>query len=316
MLPRVVFMGSPDFALATLRSLASHYPVVGVVTQPDRPAGRGQNLTPPPIKKLALELEIPTIQPRRLREPEAMDQLRSWSPELIVVAAFGQILRQEVLDLPLYGCINVHASLLPRWRGAAPIHAAILAGDSHTGVTIMRMVPALDAGPMVLQAATPIAEDETAGELSLRLSELGALALIEAMTLISLGRAHEEPQDDARATYVGKIDRDSARIDWAQPAVIVCRSIRAYDPKPGAHTLHRGEPLKLFGARVLPHTNYAPGKIVEIEEHGMIVACGDGAVRITQVQPAGRGRMTPVELERGRGLKAGEKLGTSDELTR
>ena len=281
-----------------------------MVTQPDKPHGRSRStLVPSPVKEIALAEGIPVLQPEKPRGDEFIEQLRSFAPDVSVVVAYGHLIPKAVLDLPPMGSFNVHASLLPKLRGAAPIQGAILAGDHVTGVTIMRMVPALDAGPMVLQAATPIAEDETAGELTLRLSELGALALIEAMTLISLGRAHEEPQNDARATYAGKIDRDSARIDWMQPAAIVCRSIRAYDPKPGAHTLHRGEPLKLFGARVLPHTNHAPGRIVAIEEQGMIVACADGAVRITQLQPAGRGRMSPVELRRGRGIEAGEKLG-------
>ena len=268
---------------------------------------------PSPVKEIALDESIPVLQPDKPRGDDFIGHLGTFAPDISVVVAYGHLIPKAVLDLPPMGSFNVHASLLPKLRGAAPIQGAILGGFHETGVTIMRMVPALDAGPMVLQAATPIAEDETAGELALRLSELGALALIEAMTLISLGRAHEEPQDDARATYAGKIDRDSARIDWRQAALIVRLSIRAYDPKPGAHTLLRGEPVKLFGAGVLPHTNHAPGKVVEIEEQGMIVACGDGAVRITQIQPAGRGRMTPVELERGRGLKAGEKLGTTDE---
>jgi methionyl-tRNA formyltransferase len=280
------------------------------VTQPDKPRGRSRStLTPSPVKAIAIEEGIPVLQPEKPRGDEFIAQLRAFEPDVSVVVAYGHIIPKAVLDLPAMGSFNVHASLLPKLRGAAPIQGAILGGFHETGVTIMRMVPALDAGPIVLQAATPIAEDETLGELQLRLSELGALALIEAMTLIALGRAREEPQDDRRATYAGKIDRDSARIDWSQPAALVCRSIRAYDPKPGAHTSHRGEALKLFGARVLPHTNHAPGKVVEIGEQGMIVACGDGAVRITQLQPAGKTRMTPEVLARGRGVEAGEKLG-------
>lgn len=280
------------------------------MTQPDKPHGRSRSkLVPSAVKEIALEEGIPLLQPEKPRGEEFLSQLRSFEPDISVVVAYGHLIPKAALDLPPMGSFNVHASLLPKLRGAAPIQGAILAGFHETGVTIMRMVPALDAGPIVLQAATPIAEDETAGELTLRLSELGALALIEAMTLISLGRAHEEPQDEARATYVGKIDRDSAQIDWTQPAHIVSRSIRAYDPKPGAHTLHRGEPLKLFGARILPHTNHVPGKVVEIAEPGMMVACGEGAVRVTQVQPAGKNRMTAHQLARGRGIAAGEKLG-------
>jgi methionyl-tRNA formyltransferase len=283
-----------------------------VVTQPDKPQGRSRSrLVPSPVKAIALEEGIPVLQPERPRGDEFIAQLREFEPDVSVVVAYGHLIPKAVLDLPPSGSFNVHASLLPKLRGAAPIQGAILGGFIETGVTIMRMVPALDAGPIVLQAATPIAEDETAGELTLRLSELGALALIEAMTLISLGRAHEEPQDDARATYVGKIDRDSARIDWAQPARIVCRSIRAYDPRPGAHTLHRGEPMKLFGARILPDTGHAPGKVVSIDDAGLVVACGEGAVRVADIQLPGKKRMTGKELERGRGIAIGEKLGSA-----
>jgi methionyl-tRNA formyltransferase len=282
------------------------------VTQPDKPHGRSRSkLVPSPVKEIALEEGIPVLQPEKPRGDDFIAQLRELAPDVSVVVAYGHLIPKAVLDLPSMGSFNVHASLLPKLRGAAPIQGAILGGFHETGVTIMRMVPALDAGPMVLQAATPIAEDETAGELSLRLSELGALALIEAMTLISLGRAHEEPQDDARATYVGKIDRDSARIDWAQPARIVCRSIRAYDPRPGAHTLHRGEPMKLFGARILPDTGHAPGKVVSIDDAGLVVACGEGAVRVADIQLPGKKRMTGKELERGRGIAIGEKLGSA-----
>ena len=181
MTPSTVFMGSPDLALPILQALAAHYPIVGVVTQPDRPAGRGQALTPPPVKVLAEKLALPVIQPRRLREPEAMERLRSWAPELIVVAAFGQILRPEVLDLPRYGCINVHASLLPRWRGAAPIQAAILHGDADTGVTIMKMDPGVDTGPLLSQRSLPISPQDTAASLSEKLSALGAELLLETL---------------------------------------------------------------------------------------------------------------------------------------
>jgi len=281
-----------------------------VVTQPDKPQGRSRStLVPSPVKAIALEEGIPVLQPEKPRGDEFIAQLREFEPDVSVVVAYGHLIPKAVLDLPPSGSFNVHASLLPKLRGAAPIQGAILGGFIETGVTIMRMVPALDAGPIVLQAATPIAEDETAGELTLRLSELGALALIEAMTLISLGRAHEEPQDDKRATYVGKIDRESARIDWAQPARFVCRSIRAYDPRPGAHTLHRGEPMKLFGARILPDTGHAPGKVVSIDDAGLVVACGEGAVRIADIQLPGKKRMTGKELERGRGIAIGDKLG-------
>jgi methionyl-tRNA formyltransferase len=261
------------------------------------------------VKQIALDEGIPVLQPEKPRGDEFLAQLRGLAPDVSIVVAYGHIIPKAALDLPSLGSFNVHASLLPKLRGAAPIQGAILEGLHETGVTIMRMVPALDAGPMILQASTPVLEDETYGELQLRLSELGALALIEAMTLVSLGRAREEAQDDARATYAGKVEREAARVDWARHAAEIGRAIRAYDPKPGAFTLHRGEPLKLFGARVLPHTNHAPGKIVEVTAEGMVVACGDGAVRVTQVQPAGKTRMAPEQLARGRGMAEGEKLG-------
>ena len=261
------------------------------------------------MKEIALAEGIPVLQPEKPRGEEFVAQLRALEPDASIVVAYGHIIPKAVLDLPTSGSFNVHASLLPKLRGAAPIQAAILEGMHETGVTIMRMVPALDAGPMLLQVATPIAEDETYGELALRLSELGALALIEAMTLVAMGRAREEEQDEARATYAGKIDRESARLDWTQPAVAVCRSIRAYDPKPGAFTMHRGAPLKLFGARPLPRADHRPGEIVEVGADGMVVACGEGAVRVTQLQPAGKTRMAPEQLARGRGIAAGETLG-------
>lgn len=284
--------------------------MVGVVTQPDKPVGRSRSqLVPSPVKAIALEEGIPVLQPEKPRGEEFMAQLRALAPDVSIVVAYGHIIPKAVLDLPPSGSFNVHASLLPKLRGAAPIQGAILEGLRETGVTIMRMVPALDAGPIVLQASTPIAEDETYGELQLRLSELGALALVEAMTLVSLGQAREEPQDESRATYAGKIEREAARVDWTRSAVQVCRAIRAYDPKPGAHTTHRGEPMKLFGARPMAHTNHAPGNVVEIAADGMVVACGEGAVRVAQIQPAGKGRMTPEAVARGRGIAIGEKLG-------
>ena len=290
--------------------LGEGFDVVGVVTQPDRPVGRSRStLVPSPVKEIALAEGIPVLQPEKPRDEEFVAQLRALEPDVSVVVAYGHIIPKAVLDLPPSGSFNVHASLLPKLRGAAPIQAAILEGLPETGVTIMRMVPPLDAGPMLLQVSTPIAEDETYGELALRLSELGALALIEAMTLVAVGRAREEAQDDARATYAGKIDRESARIDWTRPTLDVCRRIRAYDPKPGAFTEHRGAALKLFGARRLPHVDRPPGEVVEISGEGMVVACGEGAVRVLQAQPAGKTRMAPEQLARVRGIAVGELLG-------
>lgn len=281
-----------------------------MVTQPDRAVGRSRStLVPSPVKEIAVAEGIPVLQPEKPRGEEFMAALRALQPDVSVVVAYGHIIPRAVLDLPPSGSFNVHASLLPKLRGAAPIQAAIREGLHETGATIMRMVPELDAGPMLLQVSTPIAEDETYGELALRLSELGALALVEAMTLVAVGRAREEPQDDARATYAGKIERESARIDWTQPALVICRAIRAYDPKPGAFTVHRGAPMKLFGARPVPDVEHAPGEVVEIAGDSMIVGCAEGAVRITQVQPSGKRRMSPEQLARGRGIAVGDRLG-------
>jgi methionyl-tRNA formyltransferase len=280
------------------------------VTQPDKPVGRKRSqVVASAVKAIALEEGIPVLQPEKPRGEEFMARLRELEPDVSIVVAYGHLIPRAVLDLPPLGSFNVHASLLPALRGAAPIQGAILAGLRETGVTIMRMVPALDAGPIVLQASTPILEDETYGELQLRLSELGALALIEAITLISLGRAREEAQDDARATFAGKIEREAARVDWTQPAAVVCRGIRAYDPKPGAYTTHRGEAMKLFGARIFPQRHEAPGRILDIGPEGIVVGCGEGAVRVTQLQLAGKTRMTPDLLARGRGIAVGETLG-------
>src|SRR5512134_2078708 len=212
---RVVFMGSPDFALPALKALAEHYDVVGVVTQPDRGSGRGRELKPPPVKTLALELGIPVMQPEKLRLPEAMEQLRAWSPDLIVVAAFGQILKKDVLELPRYGCINVHASLLPRWRGAAPINAAILHGDEATGVTIMKMDVGLDTGPMLSQRSIRLTREDTAGSVFEKLSTLGADLLIETLPDYLSGKLAPVPQQEEGATYAPMLKKEEGRLDFA-----------------------------------------------------------------------------------------------------
>ncbi|HEX2719147.1 MAG TPA: methionyl-tRNA formyltransferase [Gemmatimonadaceae bacterium] len=312
---RLVYWGTPEFATPPLRALLGEgFDVVGVVTQPDKPVGRSRSkLEAPPVKRLALDEGIPVLQPEKPRGVEFEARLRELEPDASVVVAYGHIIPKAVLDLPTSGSFNVHASLLPALRGAAPIQGAILEGLTETGVTIMRMVPALDAGPIVLQVRTPVPDDETYGELQLRLSELGALALVEAMTLVALGRSREEPQDDSLATYAPKIERESARIDWSRGAIAISRAIRAYDPRPGAFTTHRGAPLKLFGVRILPTTGAEPGTIVDIDADGMVVATEAGAVRVAQVQPAGKTRMTPVALARGRGIAVGDRLGSEHE---
>jgi methionyl-tRNA formyltransferase len=299
-----------------LRALVGEgFDVCGVVTQPDRPRGRSRSkLVPSPIKEIAVAESIPVLQPEKPRGGEFIEQVRALEPELSVVVSYGHILSKEIIELPPMGTFNVHASLLPKLRGAAPIQAAIREGFIETGVTIMRMVPALDAGPIVLQARTPIAEDETAGELELRLSELGALALIEALTLLSLGEASEREQNDELATYAPKIEREMARILWEEGNGVVARHIRAYDPKPGAFAERNGEELKLFGALATEEGgdegSTKAGEVIRIDRSGMLVACGDGAVRVLQVQAPGKRRISALEFARGRGIAVGDVLGS------
>lgn len=308
---RVLFWGTPDFATPALRALLGEgHEVVAVVTQPDRPQGRHRSaLVPPPVKRVALEEEIPVLQPERPRGPDFEATLRAFEPDVSVVVAYGHILPRSVIDLPRLGTVNIHASLLPRWRGAAPIQAAILAGDTETGVSIMRMVERLDAGPVLLQAPTPIPPDETFGELQLRLSELGALAIVEGLALLALGAGEERAQDDARVTYAPKVDRERARIDWTGPAAEVARAVRAYDPAPGAHTRLRDADVKLFGARPAADAAGDPGRVLAIDEMGMLVACGSGGVRIAYAQPAGRRRLAALDWAQGRGVSVGERFG-------
>jgi methionyl-tRNA formyltransferase len=283
-------MGSPEFATATLRAVAAQYPVVGVVTQPDRPAGRGQALTPPAVKPLAEQLGLAVIQPRRLKEPEAMAQLRAWAPDLIIVAAFGQILRAEVLDLPRYGCINVHASLLPRWRGAAPIQAAILNGDEQTGVTIMRMDPGVDTGPVLSQRAEPILPDDTAATLGERLAKQGAALLVETLPGYLDGTLQPQPQDDAQATYAPLLKKEDGRLDFNQPAQALARRVRALNPWPGAFTLWQGQVLKILRAHAAGHLpEPAAGPGAAAVWNGLpAVAAGDGWLVLDELQPAGK----------------------------
>lgn len=305
---RIVFWGTPDFATSPLRALIGEgFDVVGVITQPDRPRGRSHSqLDPSPVKIVAMEEGIPVLQPERPRGPEFVQALRDLAPDLSVVVAYGHILPREVIDLPARGTLNIHASLLPKLRGAAPIQAAIAGGLEETGVTIMRMVPALDAGPVMHTLTTPIFADETGGELTLRLSELGATALLEALALMEFGAAAERPQDDAQATYAAKIEREHALVDWAVSAAVVARRIRAYDPKPGAWSVLGSAEVRLFGARAITDRSGAPGEVLETDELGLIVACGTGAVAIKEVHPAGKRRMAALDWAQGRGCRVGD----------
>ena len=294
---RVVFMGTPEFAVPSLRALAEHTTVAGVVTQPDRPAGRGQKLLESPVKALALRHNLPVIQPHRLREPQALEQLRAWRPDLIVVAAFGQILKPAVLDLPPHGCLNVHASLLPRWRGAAPIAAAIAAGDVETGVTIMKMDAGLDTGPMLARRTEAIRPDDTTATLSARLAEVGAALLIQTLPDYLNGALAPQAQDDALATYAPQLKKEDGHLDFTRAAVELERRVRAFNPWPGAFALWNGQPLKVLRARVI-ESHGDPGVVRQTLE-GLAVTCGEGALLLEVVQPAGKRAMRADEFVRG-----------------
>jgi len=286
----LVFMGSPDFALTTLKALAQQYEVVGVVTQPDRASGRGRELKPPPVKLLARELGIPVMQPEKLRQPEAMEQLRIWNPELIVVAAFGQILKKDVLDLPRFGCINVHASLLPRWRGAAPINAAILHGDEETGVTIMKMDEGLDTGPMLAQRSIPLTQDDTAGSVFETLSHLGTDLLIETLPDYLSGKIQPVPQPEAGATYAPMLKKEEGRLDFTRPAEELERRVRAFNPWPGAFMDFDGMLLKVHRARVEAGDAAVGQRLVYQDQPA--VGAGGGLLVLDEVQPAGKKPMS------------------------
>ena len=306
---RVAFWGTPEFAAPALRALVGEgFEVVAVVTQPDKPQGRDREIIPSPVKQIAIEEEIPLFQPKSARDPELFDKLSEIKPDIAVVVAYGQILPKTIIDLPKLGTLNIHASLLPALRGAAPIHAAIRQGLTQTGVTVMRVTPPLDAGPIILQAGTHIFEDETYGELQVRLSELGALTLVEAMTLISLGKAEETPQDDSRATYAAKVTRESSRIDWNEAAIEISRLIRSSDPKPGAFTKTPKGDVKLFGPKVMDGIKGAPGEVMSATGE-LVIACGIDAIRISGVQPEGKSRMTAHQWVRGRGTAVGDRYG-------
>ena len=284
---RCVFMGSPEFALPTLEAITEKFSVAGVVTQPDRPAGRGRALTPPPVKILAQDLGLPIIQPNRMRDPDAMQRLHEWNPDVIVVAAFGQILRPEVLDLPRFGSINVHASLLPRWRGAAPIQAAILHGDPVTGVTIMKMDPGVDTGPILSQQSIPIHPEDTAGTLSDRLASLGAELLVQTLPRYIEGEIEPRPQDDSQATYAPMLKKSDGELDFSQPAEQLARKVRAFNPWPGAFFFWMGQRLKVLRAHAAADPGAAPGKTTVLE--GLpAIGTGNGLLVLDEVQPAGK----------------------------
>jgi len=306
---RVVFWGTPEFAAPALRALIGEgFEVVGVVTQPDKPQGRSREIIPSPVKKIAIDEEIPVFQPKNARDAELFAKLGELKPDISVVVAYGHILPQKIIDLPKLGTLNIHASLLPLLRGAAPIQAAIRQGLTETGVTVMRVVQALDAGPMLFKATTQIFEDETYGELRERLAELGALTLVETLTLISLGKSKETPQDDSHATYAAKVTRESSRINWKDSAHEISRLIRASDPKPGAFTSTPQGDVKLFGPKVMDGIKGKPGEVLKTTGE-LVIACGLDAIRISGVQPSGKARMSANDWARGRGTAVGDRYG-------
>ncbi len=295
-------MGTPQFAVPTLRALLSHHEVVAVVTQPDAAAGRGRVVSVSPVKTLALEHGAPVLQPESLKPPEVVEQLRAYAPDVIVVAAFGQILRRPVLALPPHGCVNVHASLLPRWRGASPISAAIAAGDAVTGVTIMQMDAGLDTGPILTQRSEAICPDDTAGALGARLAELGAALLIETLPGYLAGLIQPQPQDETRATKCGLLKKEDGRIDWRRSAVEIERHVRAMSPWPSAFTRWEGRLLRVLRAapRIVDAQQAAlPFGRVFLAGKALCVRCGDGAVELIEVQPEGKRPMPGADFARG-----------------
>lgn len=311
---KIVFMGTPAIAAHILERLVTannpRFRVAAVVTRPDEPRGRGLTLAPSEVGAVAARHNLPTLKPTRIKTPEFLAELKSFDPDLLVVAAYGRILPQAILDAPRIMPINVHASLLPRHRGAAPIEGAILAGDSETGVTIMRVVPEMDAGPMILKRAIRIAPDDTQGTLKEKLAELGATALLEALDLIAAGTATETAQDESAVTHTGQIKKEDAIIDWTRDAAAIERMTRAYDPWPVARTTLGGETLMIWRARVESGDNAgaSPGSVVALKPDP-VIQCGHGRLALLEVQAPGRKRMRSSDFFNGRRVAVGTQLG-------
>jgi methionyl-tRNA formyltransferase len=305
-------MGSPEFAVPCLGALHEHHEVALVVSQPDKPAGRGGQLTSPAVKLAAQALGLPVIQPRSARTGELRDALVGSGAELAVVVAYGKILPPAVLDALPRGCINVHASLLPAYRGAAPVQWAVIRGETETGVSIMQLDEGMDTGPVLLERCVAIDPEETSGELLARLAPVGAAALLEALAAIAAGTARAVPQDHARASHAPMLAKTCGAIDFGQPAAAVAARVRGVDPWPGAYAVLRGQPVKLFRARVAAEPDPArgaPGTVLAIGAAGVRIACGEGAVVIAELQAAGRKRMTAAQFAAGRAVAVGDVLG-------
>ena len=309
---RIVFMGTSDFAVGSLQALceSGKHEILAVVTQPDRPKGRGNKLLQTPVKEYALEQGLTVYQPQKVKTPEFVELLHDLQPELIVVAAFGQFLSKEILELPKYGCINVHASLLPKYRGAAPIQYAIIKGEKESGVTIMQMDIGMDTGAMLDKVVVPIEENTTMGELHDALREQGATLLLQVIDKIAAGTAVAEPQDDAQATYATLLDRSMEHIDWSKTAQEVHNLIRGFNPAPSTFTkLPNGKSLKIWGSKMTDKSSAAAaGTVIETGKHSFFVACGEGVLEITEVQPESKKRMPAQVFLNGRGVQEGDLL--------
>ena len=309
---RIVFMGTPDFAVGSLQALceSGKHEILAVVTQPDRPKGRGNKLLQTPVKEYALAQGLTVYQPQKVKTPEFVELLHELQPELIVVAAFGQFLSKEILELPKYGCINVHASLLPKYRGAAPIQYAIIKGEKESGVTIMQMDIGMDTGAMLDKVVVPIAENTTMGELHDALREQGATLLLQVIDKIAAGTAVAEPQDDAQATYATLLDRSMEHIDWSKTAQEVHNLIRGFNPAPSTFTkLPNGKSLKIWGSKMTDKSSAAAaGTVIATGKHSFFVACGEGVLEITDVQPESKKRMPAQVFLNGRGVQEGDLL--------
>lgn len=294
---KIIFAGTPDFAARHLDALlASEHQVVGVFTQPDRPSGRGNKLTPGPVKVLAQAHDVPVFQPKSLKPEENQQLVADLQADIMVVVAYGLILPKAVLDMPRLGCINVHGSLLPRWRGAAPIQRSLWAGDSETGVTIMQMDVGLDTGDMLHKLSCPIAPEDTSASLYDKLAELGPQGMLDTLDLLASGKAQPEVQNEALVSYAEKLSKEEARLDWSLPAAQLERCIRAFNPWPVSYFLIEDQPVKVWQASVLPHQNKQPGEIIHADKNGIQIATADGVLNLLSLQPAGKKAMSAQDL--------------------
>ena len=310
--PKLIFMGTPEFAVPTLRALLDHdEQVLAVGTQPDKPKGRGKRIVPSPVKRVALERGVPVLQPVRASSPDFCEHIRDMNPDLIILVAFGQILKKRLLEVPKWGAVNVHASLLPKLRGPAPIQRAIMENRKVTGLTVMRMDEGMDTGSILFQETVTVMKDETAGHLHDRLSVRAGEVLVKFLRAMSLGPIYEEPQNEAEATYAPKIERETGLVPWAEPAERVSALIRALDPRPGAYTFWKGQEIKLFSSTVMDRAleRSVPGRIRGLEKGCLVVEAGQGSVGVREMQAPGKKRLPAAEFLRGVAIPEGSVLG-------